>query len=63
MPIILRLPFVLYPRWRLNIQIRLELPPPLPFLAGREADYDLTVRELSRRLPPHLVRDVVNDGE
>ena len=63
MPITFRLPFIFHPGWKLQIQFRIEIPPPLPFLAGREADYDLTVRELSRRLPPHLLRDVISDGE
>jgi len=68
MPISIRFLILCRPAFTLLLKVRLEPPAPSrhgPLYGPRAADAQqaMLVRELSRRLPPHLLRDVLPDGE
>jgi hypothetical protein len=64
MPISIRFLVLCRPAFTLLLKVRFE-PPSAPLYGPRVADAQqaILVRELSKRLPPHLVRDVLPDGE
>jgi hypothetical protein len=62
-PISLRLYFAFRPRFRLAALIRFDPPTAEPGPRAHDAEHIRLTRELSKRLPAHLVRDILGDGE
>ena len=63
MPISIRLFFILRPSFRMAALIRFDPPSSRPGPHLHDAEHARLRRELSKRLPPHLVRDILGDGE
>ena len=61
MPITLRFLFCARPVFRLLIRIRFEAGAPVHRQRVADVQQILLVRELTRRLPPRLARDVLRD--
>lgn len=63
MPISFRLYFAFRPSFRLAALIRFDPPSAAPGPDLHDAEHIRLKQELSRRLPAHLVRDILGDGE
>ena len=63
MPISFRLFFAFRPSFRMAALIRFDAPSATPVPDVQDAERARLARALSKRLPAHLVRDILGDGE